>query len=42
MSDYIKFKLIKLGIFAIGAFIYGFVSARRRRQNSRQRPSAKD
>ena len=42
MSDYIKFKLIKLGIFCIGAFIYGFISARRKRLNSRRHPSSGD
>jgi hypothetical protein len=42
MSDFITFKLWKLGIFFIGAIIYGFISARRRRRNSRQRPSEED
>ena len=42
MSDYIKFKLWKLGIFFIGAIIYGFISARRKRLNSRRRPGSGD
>jgi hypothetical protein len=40
MSDYIKFKLIKLAILGIGAVIYGFISARRKRLNSRRRPGS--
>lgn len=42
MSGYITFKLIKLALVGIAAFIYGFISARRKRRNSRQRPSTED
>lgn len=39
MSDYITYKLWKLGILCVGAFIYGFITARRKRLA--QRRSAK-
>lgn len=40
MSDYIKFKLIKVGLFLLAAFIYGFIR-RWRVLKSRQPHSAK-
>jgi hypothetical protein len=39
MSDFITFKLWKLGLFFVGAVIYGFIAARRRRQQSRRSES---
>lgn len=42
MSDYLTFKLWKLGLFFVGAIIYGFISARKRRRNSQRHPSTED
>lgn len=42
MSDFITYKLWKLGILGIAAIIYGFVTARRKRRNSVQQSEAKD
>jgi hypothetical protein len=40
MSDYVEFILIKLGVFAIAAFIHGFTSSRRARQEAARRRRA--
>lgn len=42
MSDYITFKLWKFAILGIGAFIYGFITARRKRRNPERPPSEED
>lgn len=42
MTPYIKFKLWKLGIFLIGAFIYGFITGGRKRSKDQPPPSEGD
>ena len=42
MSDHMKFVLIKMGLICLAAFIYGFITARRKRRNPEQRPSEED
>jgi hypothetical protein len=36
MSDHMKFILIKFGVLCVGAVIYGFISARRKRLQRRR------
>lgn len=42
MSDYLTFKLWKLGLFLVAAFIYGFITGGRKRSKDRPPPEAKD
>ena len=42
MSDFITFKLWKLGIFFIGAIIYGFITGGRKRSKDQPPPSEED
>lgn len=43
MTDYLKYKLIKLGLFCVAAFFYGWISAvRRGREAARRRRAGED
>lgn len=42
MSAYLVYKLWKLGLFFVGAIIYGFITGRRKRRQGQPHPEAED